>query len=810
MPNSAFASQYWISQNWQKRIPITINNGGSALTDYQVWIATSEFSSAQWSDIKGGTGQSDLDDVRFTKSDKITPLNYWIDSDTNNPTGFWVKVPSVPVGDSTVYIYYGNNNAGTGQSGDDTFIMFDDFESYSTGDLNGQGGWTTETYGNAYAAGTIDITTNSSYVLYGRKSAVSLSSTELLYKNVTVPNSGILVQYCKYISAGNDMQMMIRDSGTQKIGAGIVEDGSATTQPIYLDSADTWAGYGSDLTLGNWYKIEMKFSGSQYDYVKTYNIDGSLFASVSSVASQSYTVLNQIVLADSGDGASIAWNLFYLRKYAATEPTIGSVGTAETVDTVDPVLTQLSAYHKNSGGSWLGSADWNDDASPDVKIQVQDTGAGLRVNQTEIAPSSGCVLMMHFNEGSGTAMYDTSGYGNNGALTASTGSWTTGKFGNAYNFNGFDEYAIVNNTSDKFEIGDHTFSCWAKATGVRNNTKYFLCHYNWNFVWVSDTELKFGVGRMNDAAGPQYGVTVDVSGKKDKWLYLTGIYKPSSQRIYLYIDGKYKGETNIGTDTIWEDYGNYDLRFANSFHGVSTYFDGIIDEVGIWNRALTAEEIAAMYNSSCVKYSTDNGSSWTIEPSTSVVFTSGADGTTSVEISTALAVPLAESGTDNLVRFITSDKAGNVAESASYTIKADTTAPANNGIAWLRADNYNQLTVEGTASDMTSGLHTNGWWFEETSGNPGGSDSTVWESTSVYSDSGLKRNTQYSYRVKMRDKAANESGWCSPVNKKTQPCVWQEKTTTRTGPNAFGFEGDGIWTWKVPANGGSLVTITAY
>jgi len=41
-------------------------------------------------------------------------------------------------------------------------------------------------------------------------------------------------------------------------------------------------------------------------------------------------------------------------------------------------------------------------------------------------------------------------------------------------------------------------------------------------------------------------------------------------------------------------------------------------------------------------------------------------------------------------------------------------------------------------------------------------------------------------------------------------CVWQEKTTTRTGPNAFGFEGDGIWTWKVPANGGSLLTITAY
>jgi len=40
--------------------------------------------------------------------------------------------------------------------------------------------------------------------------------------------------------------------------------------------------------------------------------------------------------------------------------------------------------------------------------------------------------------------------------------------------------------------------------------------------------------------------------------------------------------------------------------------------------------------------------------------------------------------------------------------------------------------------------------------------------------------------------------------------VWQEKTTTRTGPNAFGFEGDGVWTWKVPADGGSLLTITVF
>ncbi|MFA5779376.1 MAG: DUF2341 domain-containing protein [Elusimicrobiota bacterium] len=39
---------------------------------------------------------------------------------------------------------------------------------------------------------------------------------------------------------------------------------------------------------------------------------------------------------------------------------------------------------------------------------------------------------------------------------------------------------------------------------------------------------------------------------------------------------------------------------------------------------------------------------------------------------------------------------------------------------------------------------------------------------------------------------------------------WQEKTVTRTGPNAFGFGGGESWEWEVPAKSGQLVTITAY
>jgi len=148
--------------------------------------------------------------------------------------------------------------------------------------------------------------------------------------------------------------------------------------------------------------------------------------------------------------------------------------------------------------------------------------------------------------------------------------------------------------------------------------------------------------------------------------------------------------------------------------------------------------------------------------------------------------------------------------SSTYQVKVDTIAPVGMTISWIRADNENQITIEGTGTDAGSGLHADAWWFEETTGNPGATSSSVWESTSVYTDSGLSRNTQYTYKVKLRDAIGNESAYSTAIIKKTQPCVWQEKTTTRTGPNAFGFDGDGVWTWKVPVNGGSLVTITAY
>jgi hypothetical protein len=88
--------------------------------------------------------QADFDDIRFTKSDGITPLDYWLENKTNSSIAtVWIELDSVPASPltNTFYIYYGNSVATYAGNGTNTFITFDDFERGIDGGAIG-GIWT--------------------------------------------------------------------------------------------------------------------------------------------------------------------------------------------------------------------------------------------------------------------------------------------------------------------------------------------------------------------------------------------------------------------------------------------------------------------------------------------------------------------------------------------------------------------------------------------------------------------------------------------------------------------------------------------
>jgi hypothetical protein len=111
----------WWNSSWLYRKAIALTEkSGSTLSSYQVSLTVSYVPSKM---------KSDFSDLRFTDSDKVTLLPFWIESyNASSAAIVWVKVPSIPAfGMKTVYMYYGNLSAVSASNGTATFAFFDDF-----------------------------------------------------------------------------------------------------------------------------------------------------------------------------------------------------------------------------------------------------------------------------------------------------------------------------------------------------------------------------------------------------------------------------------------------------------------------------------------------------------------------------------------------------------------------------------------------------------------------------------------------------------------------------------------------------------
>jgi hypothetical protein len=120
-------AQNWFDADWDYRVPVTITNTGSALTDFQVQVSLN--ASFPW-----GHTSSNGSDIRVTSSDGQTELSYWIENWTYQTSAvIWVRVSLIAAtpATSTIYIYYGNSAATSVSSGFNTFEFFDDFEEGS-------------------------------------------------------------------------------------------------------------------------------------------------------------------------------------------------------------------------------------------------------------------------------------------------------------------------------------------------------------------------------------------------------------------------------------------------------------------------------------------------------------------------------------------------------------------------------------------------------------------------------------------------------------------------------------------------------
>lgn len=225
---------------------------------------------------------------------------------------------------------------------------------------------------------------------------------------------------------------------------------------------------------------------------------------------------------------------------------------------------------------------------PDNQQSVNTGAAG-------VIDMSGNFLLLHLDD-IGSTITDTSGNNNNG--TSVNTSQVLGQFANARRFNGTSSYIEIGNSASLNPTTEITIETWIKwninpASGAqwaqiinKNVDNQYQIQHNYN-----NSAFEFAI-RTNVNRRYVLGTTVPQQGV---WYHVVGTYNGSSMRIY--VNGNLENTISL-TGTIQSS--TTPLRIGSRTSG-DRFFNGDIDEVAIYNRALTGTEISSRYNSGKAK-----------------------------------------------------------------------------------------------------------------------------------------------------------------------------------------------------------------
>ncbi|HBB66567.1 MAG TPA: hypothetical protein DCZ93_04575 [Elusimicrobia bacterium] len=197
------------------------------------------------------------------------------------------------------------------------------------------------------------------------------------------------------------------------------------------------------------------------------------------------------------------------------------------------------------------------------------------------------------DEGSGSVAHDSSGNGNDANISGAM--WTDGISGKALSFNGAGDDVDVPNVAPFQGMAKLTVELWAYTDNV--DLYSVLLHKNQAFVkgdYLLDIGHGTGDGRINfrvvNSAGQVSLAAADDLLAAGSWVYVVGTY--DGAEVALYINGVKQAHTEALTGSISNS--GVPLRIGGAA-GYSKFWNGKIDNVAIYDDALTQAEIQAHY-----------------------------------------------------------------------------------------------------------------------------------------------------------------------------------------------------------------------
>ncbi len=289
---------------------------------------------------------------------------------------------------------------------------------------------------------------------------------------------------------------------------------------------------------------------------------------------------------NTGLGSIMTWKLIGMMR--DTNNKIYFINDGNITDTGSVVIGNVS----NSANLLVGkdALDYYLNGSVDsIRIwnrSLSATEISAEMNSSRPVSGDKLVGAWEMEEASGNVTYDTH-------------NWVAGKVGAALGFDGVNDYVNCGNGASLQVTNVATLSAWIKTTasGIAPGLQVMNKR---NVNGDTSPTLLISVGATGvaeaiaDGDGYYSGAGGAANVKDGNWHHVVGTF--SNGVINVFVDGKLDGTGSWDNRTLSNSNSNWNI----GYHGAwNSYFNGSIDEVKIYNRALTENEIKGNYYMVC-------------------------------------------------------------------------------------------------------------------------------------------------------------------------------------------------------------------
>ncbi len=181
---------------------------------------------------------------------------------------------------------------------------------------------------------------------------------------------------------------------------------------------------------------------------------------------------------------------------------------------------------------------------------------------------------------------------NNLDATVIGANWSSvGYIGGAYVFDGVDDYLTISNTETMNHESDFSWTAWIKTSGS-GSVMALAPTGSWDgqlggkSLFIDEEGITFDISNVDSVFA-----TVNVIDNEWHHIGLTVEFDNENDIVIMYVDGEEVSRSLINVDTFDDTGMVFNIGYTTFDFPDQSFFEGMIDEVAIWDRALTANDV---------------------------------------------------------------------------------------------------------------------------------------------------------------------------------------------------------------------------